>query len=119
MNILTKKRVLLVFATILCIGMQAQSIITVKGKVKKNRLVKSSSRISVKKGCRTTGDGKLTYSKKSGDKGIVVTSDGKLYAKAGTKTGTYKVKITVKAPETMLYKAASKVMNVTVKVRKK
>ena len=33
MNISAKKGVLLLFATILCIGMQAQNIITVKGKV--------------------------------------------------------------------------------------
>ena len=95
--------------------------VTLKGKInaKTKKLASKSAKVSITKGCKTSGDGKLAYSKKSGNAKIKVTKDGKVYAVKGTKIGTYKISVKVEASATDLYSAASKVMNVTVKVRKK
>ena len=93
--------------------------VTVKARVGKGKTLAKSSQSSVTGGVKTSGNGSLSYQKKSGNKKITVTSSGKLYATKGIKPGTYKIKVLVKAAETPAYKAASKTMTVTVKVKKK
>ena len=67
---------------------------------------------------KSKGQGKLSYTKSSGDKKILIDKKtGKLTVKKGLKKGTYKVKIKVKAAGNSSYKAGTKTVTVTVKVQ--
>lgn len=62
--------------------------------------------------------GAVTYSKKSGDAGISVASDGKVTVKKGQAVGNYKVVFSVKAAGDATYEAATKDVAVTFAVNK-
>ena len=65
------------------------------------------------------GQGKMTYTKASGNKKIVINkTTGKVTVKKGLKKGTYKVKVKVKAAGNTNYKASA-VKTVTFKVKVK
>ena len=89
---------------------------------KKTKTLKSST---LKKKARTvkaitvkSAKGKVTYSKVSGSKYLTVNkSTGKITVRKGTPVGTYKIKVKVKAAGNSSYKAASKNVTVTVKVK--
>ena len=93
--------------------------VTVKARVGKGKTLTKSSQVSVTGGVKSSGNGSLSYQKKSGAKKIYVTSSGKIYAGKGTKPGTYRIKVLIKAAETPAYRAASTTMTVTVRVKKK
>ena len=77
----------------------------------KNQTV--SGAITVKK-----AQGKVTYTKKSGSSKFTINkTTGKITVKKGTKKGTYKIKVTVKAAGNAGYKAGSKVVTATIKVK--
>ena len=61
--------------------------------------------------------GKISYKKLSSGNKITVSSSGKVTVAKGLKKGTYKVKVKVTAASSTNYKAASKTMTVTVKVK--
>ena len=84
--------------------------VTVKAKDVKKK-AKTVKAITVKK-----NKGKVTYTKKSG-KFAVNKTTGKITVKKGTKKGTYKVKVAVKAAGNADYKAATKNVTVTIKVK--
>lgn len=63
------------------------------------------------------GHGKVTYTKKSGNKKIKISSAGKVTVKKGLKKGTYKVKVTVKAAGNSNCKAASATKTLKIKVK--
>ncbi|MEE3468203.1 MAG: C1 family peptidase [Eubacterium sp.] len=92
--------------------------VTLKAKVKKNKTTAVSKKVSFTGGVKTSGNGALTYKKISGAKNIVVTRAGKVYAKKGTKTGTYKLMVQISASKTKEYRASDAYMNLTVKVKK-
>ena len=79
---------------------------------KKNITVKPAKVIKV-----SNAVGKVTYSRKSGSKKIVVKKNGKVTIKKGLKKGTYKVKVSVKAAGSKNYKKFSKAVAFTVKVK--
>lgn len=79
---------------------------------KKNMTVKPAKVIKV-----SNAVGKVTYSRKSGSKKIVVRKNGKVTIKKGLKKGTYKVKVNVKAAGSKNYKKFSKAVTFTVKVK--
>ena len=86
---------------------------------------KAVSYASVKKknvafslGASVNSKGRLTYAKASGNAKITVNrSTGSITVKKGLKKGTYKIKLKVSAAAKGNYKAASKVITVTVKVK--
>ena len=62
--------------------------------------------------------GKVTYKKISGKKKITVNATtGKITVKKKTKKGTYKIKVQVNAAGNNYYKAASKTVTLTIKVK--
>ena len=64
------------------------------------------------------GKGAISYKKASGNKKIIVNKkNGKITVKKGLKKGTYKVKVKVTAAGNSSYKAATKTVTVTVKVK--
>ena len=64
------------------------------------------------------GQGKVTYTKASGDKKITIAKKtGTVTVKKGLKKGSYKVKIKVKAAGNANYKAGTKNITVTIKVK--
>lgn len=63
------------------------------------------------------GQGKITYSKASGNKKIKVSSSGKITVKKGLKKKTYKVKINVKAAGQSVNAATVKAVTIKVKVK--
>ena len=66
----------------------------------------------------TKNKGKVTYKKASGSKALSIgKANGKVTVKKGTKKGTYKIKVKVSAAGNALYKAGSKTVTVTVKVK--
>ena len=79
---------------------------------KKNQTVAQKNAFSV-----TKAQGKVTYSKSSGNSKITVSSAGKITVKKGLKKGTYKIKVKVKAAGNSTYKSASKTVTVTIKVK--
>ncbi len=80
---------------------------------KKNVAIKRSKAITVK-----NAQGKVTYTKKSGNKKIVINKKtGKITVKKGLKKGTYKVKVVVKAAGNESYKAAKKTATVKIVVK--
>lgn len=69
-------------------------------------------------GATVNSKGTLTYKKLSGSSAITVNSKtGKVTVKKGIKKGTYKVKIKVSAAAKGTYKAGTKTVTVTVKVK--
>lgn len=95
---------------------------TVKGSTKgKNGKLKKTKTLAVSKVIAFTkkGQGKLTYTKASGNKKITINkTTGKVTVKKGLKKGTYKVKVKVKAAGNTNYKASA-VKTVTFKVKVK
>ncbi len=79
---------------------------------KKNQTVAQNNAFTISK-----AQGKVTYTKSSGNKKITVASNGKITIKKGLKKGTYKVKIKVTAAGNATYKAATKTVTVTIKVK--
>ena len=80
---------------------------------KKSKTVKRNNAIKVK-----NNKGKVTYTKKSGSKKITINKNtGKIKVKKGLKKGNYKVKIAVRAAGTSNYKALTKTITVTIKVK--
>ena len=94
-------------------------------KVAKAQLTKTVKRTKVKKGAayttkvKATGThGTPTYAKVKGAKKLSVDKyTGKIKVAKGTKKGTYKIWLKVKSPATANYKAASKTVKVTVRVK--
>ena len=91
----------------------------------KKSLVVLASRVkkkaqTVKFISKSSSKGKITYSGKAADKKsrkALKFKNGKITVKKGTKKGTYKMTVTVKAAATDDYKAASKKVTVSVKVK--
>lgn len=98
---------------------QAQKL-TVKA-VKKNLKVKNLKKKAASyKAVKVSGNkGKVSYSAKATGKSkkALKFKNGKITVKKGTKKGTYKMTVTVKAAATDDYKAASKKVTVSVKVK--
>ena len=98
---------------------------TVKAKtntVKFSKLKKKNQTIAVKKAFTVSKpQGKVTYKVKTYDKKakkkITVSSAGKVTIKKGLKKGTYKVKVNVTAAGTSKYKALTKTVTLTIKVK--
>ena len=92
-------------------------VVTTKNKKVKYKKVKKKaqtvSAITVSK-----AQGKVTYKKVSGKKKITVNATtGKITVKKKTKKGTYKIKVQVNAAGNKNYKAASKTVTLTIKVK--
>lgn len=79
---------------------------------KKNLTVATKNAYTVKK-----ARGTVTYTKYKGHKKITVAKSGKITVKKKLKKGTYNVKVKVKAAGNSNYKAATKTVNVRIKVR--
>ena len=78
--------------------------------------VKRSSQ-SFKIGAKVTGNGKITYKKLSGSSKLTVGRDGKVTIRKGTKKGTYKAVVQIKAATSSQYKAKTTKITVVVKVK--
>ncbi|MBR6391797.1 MAG: cadherin repeat domain-containing protein [Eubacterium sp.] len=96
--------------------------ITVKAKKCTVDFVKLNNKnqtIALKKAMTVSkAKGTLTFFKKSGNKKITINKKtGNITVKKGLKKGTYKVKIKVKAAGNTTYKAGSKTVTVTIKVK--
>lgn len=68
-------------------------------------------------GATVTGNGKITYTKISGSSRLKVTKAGKITVKKGTKKGTYRLRVNIKAASSKKYKAKTKKFTITVKIR--
>ena len=79
---------------------------------KKSQTIKPTKVFTISK-----AQGKVTYKKLSGSKGISISSKGIITVKKGTKKGTYKLKITVTAAGNEKYKAKTQKVTVIVKVK--
>lgn len=79
---------------------------------KKNQTIEQKNAMTVSK-----AKGKVTYKKADGNKKIAVAKNGKITVKKGLKKGTYKEKIKVTAAGNTEYKAATKTVTVTIKVK--
>jgi hypothetical protein len=88
--------------------------ITVKySKVKKSaQTIKAKNAFIVK-----NAKGKVTYTKKSGNKKIKVSSSGKVTIGKKLKKGTYSVKVKIKADGTSNYKSATKTITLKIKIK--
>ncbi len=97
---------------------KSANTLTARGKTvklkfsKKNRSVAAKKAVSVKK-----AKGKVTYKKIKGNKKITVAKTGKITVKKGLKKGTYIVKIKVTAAGNKDFKAGSKTVKVTIKIK--
>ncbi len=96
--------------------------LTVKAKkptVKYSKLKKKNQTIAVKNAMTVSkAKGTVTYTKSSGNKKITINKKtGKITVKKGLKKGTYKVKVKVKAAGNTTYKATTKIVTVTIKVK--
>ena len=97
---------------------------SIKGRaaaVKYKKLKKKAQNLAVTKVIKFTkkGQGKLTYTKASGNKKIAISkTTGKVTVKKGLKKGTYKIKVKVKAAGNANYKASA-LKTATFKVRVK
>ena len=94
---------------------------TIKGKtvsVSYKKLKKANQKISKAKAFTVKETlGKVTFKKTSGNSKISVSKAGKITVKKGLKKGTYKVKVKVTSAATTNYKAYSKTVTVTIKVK--
>lgn len=80
---------------------------------KKSQTIGRGSLITIK-----NSRGKLSYTKLSGDKRISLNKQtGQITVKKGVKKGTYKIRIRVNAAGTANYKAHSKIVTTTIRVR--
>ncbi|MBQ3904067.1 MAG: hypothetical protein II744_03735, partial [Eubacterium sp.] len=79
---------------------------------KKNRTVAQKKAFDVSK-----AQGRVTYKKSKGNKKITVAENGKITVKKGLKKGSYKVKIKVTAAGNATYKAVTKTVKVTIRVK--
>jgi hypothetical protein len=88
-------------------------------KVKKSKVKKKKQTLAISKLATISGaQGALTYTKLGGSGKLSINSTtGKVSVKKKTKKGTYKMTVTVKAAATDDYKAASKKVTVSVKVK--
>lgn len=103
---------------------KAKNPLSIKGKkatVKYSKVKKKTQTLDVSKVISFTrkGQGKMTYTKASGNKKITINKkNGKVTVKKGLRKGTYKVKMKVKAAGNSNYKASSvKTVTFTVKVK--
>ena len=90
------------------------------GTVKYSKVKKKAQTLKVGKVIKVTkkGQGKLTYTKSSGNKKITINkTNGKVTVKKGLKKGTYKVKVKVKAAGNANYKAITRTVTFKVKVK--
>ena len=84
--------------------------------IKQKKVAKAKQTIAVSKAFyMAKAKGKVTFTRKNGNKKIVIYKTGKVIVKKGLKKGTYKVKIRVKDSGNANYKA--RVKNVTLRVR--
>ena len=91
------------------------AVATKSMKVKKLKTKKRTVKALTVSGAK----GKVTYKKTGGSKKLTVNaSTGKITVKKGTKKGTYKIKVRVKAAATSKYAASSTIVTVKVKVVK-
>ena len=97
---------------------------------KKNAIIKVSKKTAVYKvakvkkskqtfkiGAKVTGNGKITYKKVSGSSKLIVSRDGRVTIRKGTKKGIYRITVQIKAAESLRYKAKTIKTIVTVKVK--
>ena len=101
---------------------KAKNTLTVKAKtatVKYSKVKSAKQTISRTKVLTVSkAKGTVTYTKVSGSKNITIAkSTGKVTVKKGTKKGTYKIKVKVKAAGTSSYKALTKTVTFTIKVK--
>ena len=99
---------------------KASSVITSKKKsfsLKAKKLKKKAQTVSFT--AKSSSGGKITYSGKAYGKSkkVLKFKGGKITVKKGTKKGTYKMTVTVKAAKTAEYNAFSKKVAVTVTVK--
>ena len=67
---------------------------------------------------KNRGNGTKTYKKAGGTSKISINKkNGKVTVKKGLKKGTYKITVQIKAAATKNYKAATKTVNIKIKVR--
>ena len=103
----------------------SENLKTQKITVKKSQLTKTIHTKKLKKKnqtfklkATTSGNGKITYKKTSGNKKIKVSKAGKVTVKKGLKKGkTYKVKVKVTAAKTSTYKKATKTVTLKIKIK--
>ena len=89
-------------------------------KVKYKKLKKKNQTLAVSKVITFTkkGQGKVTYTKASGNKKITINKKtGKITIKKGLKKGTYKVKVKVKAAGNAEYNTATKTATFKIKIK--
>ncbi len=91
-------------------------------KVKKTSASFTAAKVKAKAqsfsiGAAANSKGKLTCTKKSGSSKVTISKAGKVTVKKGTAKGTYKIKVNVKAAAKGNYKAGSKAVTITVKVK--
>lgn len=96
--------------------------LSVKGKtpiVKYKKLKKKTRTVSPAKAYKITdpGQGKLTFSKLSGNKKIKVGSNGKITVKKGLKKGKFKVRVKVHATGDADHNFVNKTVTVTIRVK--
>lgn len=102
---------------------KAANTLAVKGqtaKIKYSALKKKAQTIPASKAYKFTsrGQGKITYTKSSGNSKITVSKKtGKITVKKGLKKKTYKLKVRIKAAGTGNYKAKTKTVTVNIRVR--
>ncbi len=98
---------------------KVKQTMTVKANTKTVKAAKLKKAKQAVKGTITVkkAKGKVTYAKKSGSAKLTISKKGVVTVKKGTKKGTYKIKVNVKAAGNVNYKAAAKVVTVTVKVK--
>lgn len=68
-------------------------------------------------GAKVSGNGKITYKKLSGSSKLVVASNGKVTVRRGTRKGTYRAIVQIRAAESSKYKARTVKITVTVRVK--
>ena len=90
-------------------------------KIKKKTIKKKAKKLDVSKVLAVSGaKGKVTYTKVKGNKKIKISeTTGKVTVKKKLKKGTYKVKVKVSAAGNANYKAGSKTVTFTIKIKKK
>ena len=72
---------------------------------------------SFKIGAKVSGNGKITYKKLSGSSKLAVASNGKVTVRKGTRRGTYRAIVQIRAAESSKYKARTVKITVTVRVK--
>lgn len=88
--------------------------------VKYSKVKRKTQTLKVGKVIKVTkkGEGKLTYTKSSGNKKIKINKkNGKITIKKGLKKGTYKIKVKVKAAGNTNYNPITKTLKIKIKIR--